>query len=104
MILYRITSSLRICSATSPGGVPKSACSETTRERSTSTLFPTTMDSFRMVSEFTSKKAWSNFVVRIKSRGSPKERFEMTEPTRALLRDVGVTNGSLERFIPEVLL
>ena len=64
-------------------------------------MFPTTVDSFRMVSEFTSKESWSNFVVCVNSRDGPKERFKMTEPTRALLRDVGVTNRSLERYIPE---
>ena len=104
MASYRITSTLRLRSATLPGGASKSASSETTRERSTSTLFPTAADSYRMVSWFTSKESWSNFMIRVDSRDSPQERFERTEPSRALLRDVGVTNGSLERCFTEVLL
>ena len=106
MISYSIISSLRLSSATSPGGVAKSVPSEATRESSPSALFLAAADSYRVVSKggFASKEPWSNFAIRVGSGDSTKETFERTELTRALLRDVGVTNGSLERCILEVLL
>ena len=67
-------------------------------------MFPTAAESCRAVSGLTSKESWSNFVIRVDIGDSPKERFERTEPTRALFLDVCVTNERIERCIPEVPL
>ena len=81
MISYRIARSLRLWSAKPLGGAAKSSSREATRERSTSALFSTAKNSYRVVSQsrILSGESWANFAIRVYIRDSFKERSKWTK-------------------------